>query len=97
MSLKITKYVPRSERFVGHVYNYDVSRISLPKNVLIFLYGDETKQTHIDIVRVSYNINALRLLHEYVSAKLVSILREMSTKDVLQKLYEPMHIYNSKF
>jgi len=67
---------------------YVVSCISLPKNVLIFWYGVETKQMHISTVRVSYIINALRLLHVHVSAKLVTILRKVSTKDILQKLFD---------
>jgi hypothetical protein len=47
---------------------------------------------HNSIVRVSYIINAIRLIHVHVSAKLVSILRDVPTKDILQKPFEPMQI-----
>ena len=43
-------------------------------------------------LRVSYTINTVSLLHVHVSATLVAILREMSTKDILEKLKERMQM-----
>jgi len=43
-------------------------------------------------LRVSYIVNTVSLLHVNVSATLVTIFKEMSTNDVLQKLQERMQI-----
>jgi hypothetical protein len=37
-----------------------------------------------------YIVCIVRLLHVHVSTSLVAILKEVSTKDILQKLQEPM-------
>jgi hypothetical protein len=43
-------------------------------------------------VRVPYITNTVTLLHIHISATLVAILREMPTKDILQKLQERMQV-----
>ena len=50
------------------------------------------KECHI----LYYNIYTGCLLHVHVSGILVAVLREVSTKDILQKLQEPVHIARCK-